>query len=738
MGISNYKQFAPSSFQPGVECVEGLMALGQQTGEKLEQPQRGQGILGGLQRFTDLLSTGEYIACGLLAGKNPFQGIKKKISPSDVIFKKWKPNSKTGKIARAIVGLATDVAFDPTTYLTLGTGGAIKVAIKGGAKVALSKTGKDMLKDFAQELGEKTAKERIATLASKESMSLIERGGLKAIQEAIEKTGGQVTKEEIQKVAREGVEALRSKEGLKWMGIEVIPRHIVNKPFSFMKDVVQLTPQGKKLFTALDETGTSVSKIFNRDYGLDNIAKKNKQELLDGLDNSRRVIRDQISFVFSGLNKTQREAISFAIEGGEEAIKKLDKPSQVAARRTKQIFKSIGREEERRGLLNSWIEDYVTHLYKNTEKGKSFLSDYASGAPSANLRFAKERRIPTITEAENLGFEPIKDIAEILNVRMVASEKAMLAQDFFRKTAITKGVTNAGFLTPKMADLQQSMKRFGELAQEGKLKLPDELKNVYIPENIGQDIIKMNKRVIDNQELNTLLKGYDKTLNFFKGSVTVIFPAFHGRNAISNVLQNFLDIGIQALNPDKHIKAVQIMSGQEGKIVTELGTEYTYKELRKLAQIKGVLQDKVTRIDMERQFAEKPLDTGKFNPFAYGRTVGRGIEGEARLVNFLTHIERGLDPTEAARRTKEFLFDYDSLSGVEKEILRRGIPFYTWTKKNIALQLRSLATDPKKNIIQMKTLRAMEEMFGQPKTDEEKKFAPDFVLAGMNVLLQRK
>ena len=87
-----------------------------------------------LSKIFDVLRTGEYAVGGLLAGKGARKGIKQKISPSTVLGAK----SFVGKIA-------LDILLDPTTYLTFGTGGTIKLALKSGNKVALSKVGSKFL-----------------------------------------------------------------------------------------------------------------------------------------------------------------------------------------------------------------------------------------------------------------------------------------------------------------------------------------------------------------------------------------------------------------------------------------------------------------------------------------------------------------------------------------------------------------------------------------------------------------
>jgi len=44
----------------------------------------------------------------------------------------------------------------------------------------------------------------------------------------------------------------------------------------------------------------------------------------------------------------------------------------------------------------------------------------------------------------------------------------------------------------------------------------------------------------------------------------------------------------------------------------------------------------------------------------------------------------------------KYHFDYQELTGTERDVFRRGMPFYTWLRKNIPLQLERLMNAPKK------------------------------------------
>ena len=62
--------------------------------------------------------------------------------------------------------------------------------------------------------------------------------------------------------------------------------------------------------------------------------------------------------------------------------------------------------------------------------------------------------------------------------------------------------------------------------------------------------------------------------------------------------------------------------------------------------------------------------------------VGRKIEEQAKICNYLAGRKIGLSADAAAELTHKTLFNYDDLTTFERHWLRRIFPFYTWTSKN--------------------------------------------------------
>jgi hypothetical protein len=84
-----------------------------------------------------------------------------------------------------------------------------------------------------------------------------------------------------------------------------------------------------------------------------------------------------------------------------------------------------------------------------------------------------------------------------------------------------------------------------------------------------------------------------------------------------------------------------------------------------------------------------------------GRVAGTNIEDFFRGAQWLAETRKGASPAQAAEAVNRLHFDYDALTAFEKNVMRRAVPFYTFARKNLPLQLETLATRP--GIIQAQT-----------------------------------
>tara|TARA_R110000824_G_scaffold364689_3_gene553089 strand:+ start:20082 stop:31013 length:10932 start_codon:yes stop_codon:yes gene_type:complete len=70
-----------------------------------------------------------------------------------------------------------------------------------------------------------------------------------------------------------------------------------------------------------------------------------------------------------------------------------------------------------------------------------------------------------------------------------------------------------------------------------------------------------------------------------------------------------------------------------------------------------------------------------------GGAFGVQIERQARITNWIAGMRKGQSPESSADLVNRTLFNYDDLTYIEKNVIKRLFPFYTWTSKN-ALSLQ--------------------------------------------------
>ena len=746
-----------------LETSEGLLELARQQegnvpqiAEQIVNPEKGflgklsESFKSGLTNTIKVLNIPSNIVAGAIdPNKTVKQAIEEGTLPSDVLVGDIKPETTLGKIGSFAGKLAIDVLTDPLTYLTFGASAPFTFGIRAATKVGgktLTKSGQEFLQKGIQ-------------------MGL--KGGLSEdfVKQSMAKML-ETSPELAKKFVDEG--------GIKYFGKTILSGQRI-------KTAIETIPIAKKIDQATEPIRRTVGALFNRD--VDAEFGKLPQEFIDlkqkylDLGNVKQAEAiDKIVDIAKANKLTWQEAeiINSAIETG--TVRKL---ADERLRNVGQLIEQnlgIARKEERaRGILKSELDNYVPHILVD-EPVKNI--PFKPGQTRATLPYAKHRTIKGAIENINADFgkeffDP--NIVRTAAKRMVTSARATTAYDFFRDVA----------------------SKFGAIAKEAPPNYVEttikELKGFKFHPAIARQLEGFSKAMISDKATNQLLQTFDKVQNFWKASVTTMFPAFHGRNAISNVFLNYLDIGLNAINPSRHMMAMSLLEknkqaekltrlaygtgkGAETakkelsellsqKILTDrFGNSYTFGELRNLIKNNKVafsgLYTGLMDIGMdigegvERKLgatalkpAEKAVSvakqaipvTNEFVGFKAGKAVGSFVEEEARLVNFISNLRKTGDPLLAAQRTNQFLFDYNNLSPFEKSFMKRLIPFYTFTRKNLELQASTLLTAPGRIGAEVKTLTTIGDILGGEKlSEEDKEKLPDWIKQGIGFLAEKK
>ena len=706
--------------KPNVTTVEGLRDFALQNNVDVSSTQPKESTL---QKILHVLNTGGYAVGGLISGKGIKAGIQERIQPSEALGIK----SKVG-------GFIADILLDPTTYITFGYGAGAKLATKAGT-VVLSKTGTSLLKKSILEVGEEAARK---TLAEK----VLEKGG----------------------------EKLLAKGGLKFAGTQVLPRSAVTAPFKAADWIAEKTPVlGKVYESAKDLAG----KAFVPFKSIKDLPGRIGEDYVDKFSQFSKATRSEVG-----------KAADEAIDLGKTATKELGKDAgtrvgrliegmtdiptktaagveQVAAKGNSVIDNIIGRIqgehkrfatlEKERGLLDTELPDYLRHyltpegrefLTKNTDVAQELLQKTRVSTP-----FAKERNLDdTIVNINNYFrknhgvklFE--QDAFKAFGARKAEHVKAVNTYDFltdvgkqFGKQAemVTKEFKHP--ISGQMVKKETAKPIFDNGMRYIESTVP-QLKGVLLPEQIVKHVEETYKVLTSDEATKGFLKIYDKALGFWKGSVTGWFPAFHVRNSVGGVFNNFI-AGVK--NPARYLQGDQIARGAKGSITTTLGTKYTYQQIKEIAERLGVV-GQPGYLDVMRE-VEKDVGKGAVGKLMdLPKNAMEITENRLRLPLFVDRLIKGDAPEQAAKEVFKFHFDYapEGLAPFEQNIMKRLLPFYRWTRGNIPLQLEQMVKQPGKYAALGKFVDNLQ--VDKEKAKEEFQYLPPYMREGLPVRLGEK
>jgi len=277
------------------------------------------------------------------------------------------------------------------------------------------------------------------------------------------------------------------------------------------------------------------------------------------------------------------------------------------------------------------------------------------------------------------------------------------------------------------------VKEHGDLIPAGELadainKYPSITTKVpayQLPEEIARDLNSATRFFGGDVATRKMFQMFDKAQNTWKGFATVWRLPFHLRNMYSNWWQAYLS-GVK--NPRRFVQAAELRLGTAGDTIRLGAKDYPVTQINDAINKLGVHGKGWIGSDIQRTHLselESIIKYGKFrnmNPSSIGRAFGMAIEDNSRIAVFLDQIAKGKSFKDASRSVRKYLFDYTELTDFEKKVMRRLWPFYTWSRKNIPLQIESLITQPRKYQIYSKGTRA----FGEPETIQEKKLKPRY------------
>jgi len=239
------------------------------------------------------------------------------------------------------------------------------------------------------------------------------------------------------------------------------------------------------------------------------------------------------------------------------------------------------------------------------------------------------------------------------------------------------------------------------------------------------------QKITNHETVAKAIGIFDNIQNIWKAQVLVA-PSYHIRNEAGNLWNNFL----AGVSPTAYSKA----GGLQRKIATgklSKAESILVEDMKKNGVIgTGQYGGDITQTIADELGGAKWLGTlgghklplpavfsQNFGLYKGNRAVGSAIEDNAKIAHYLQKIGEGYGPKQAAESVKKYLFDYGDLTFTEQNLLKRVMPFYTWTRKNLPLQIQSFVNNPGKFSNAATLQRNIEGQVERP----EEKYLGDYV-----------
>ena len=220
----------------------------------------------------------------------------------------------------------------------------------------------------------------------------------------------------------------------------------------------------------------------------------------------------------------------------------------------------------------------------------------------------------------------------------------------------------------------------------------EKYRGMRIPKAKAQDFLRTNEVLRNSVLMNSpnigkIMGMVDKLNQYYKAYLTVPFPSFHARNAVSNAVLSKMGGVSFTKQTGLFPKVLKLQNAARTKTLTEVDKKL-WDEMLDLGIINRGQFFEVMKSAEQVGAKQK----GVMNALRRG---GQAVEDNARIIHYLAKKEAGLTPIEAMRSVNKYLFDYSKLTDFERKFARPAFLFYTWMRNNIPLMVHTTLTDPR-------------------------------------------
>jgi hypothetical protein len=535
-----------------------------------------------LWKAVDVLSTVSYAEGAAIdyLKTGEWKGIGAKITPSEALG--ITPEGEDVALWRHALGLVVDIGIDPTTYLSFGSGSAVKVVGTGGSKLALSAKGVKELGTMRKALTPRTA----GIMKDAKRLAIGEEMGTKEFVARIE--SDPAFRKKV--LASEGMslrgwrplfpgmeKEILSKGSMDWMLTG--PRAVLSaaeetsvgqglaRKFVAFHDIKKLArpvhmPAGEAEY---------VDKYFAYKKKVPYIQKQAIEEATEMAKAAKEALGDDYQEIMAQL-------IEMPVTRGAS-----DVPAE--ARRIAEVIeaehKIIAEAEKARGILGTEIESmgYLKHMLtpesrEYLQAGKKIPGDITGRwgtQTGSSIQRGHKGMLTEINEEarKTLGFDLFEpDPFTAFATRKVESIKAVETYDYLEY--VEKYYGKASVLP-------------GEAAQFDTVGI-QQLKGVNLPKPIAEHL---SEEFVAQK--SAFRETYDKLLTAWKYGATVPFPAYHTQNVVGGLGYNAMLLGDTSVLSVAALADILKGKGKSKRYVNALGQELTGEEILQKLGEHGVL-----------------------------------------------------------------------------------------------------------------------------------------------------
>lgn len=430
---------------------------------------------------------------------------------------------------------------------------------------------------------------------------------------------------------------------------------------------------------------------------------------------------------FAKTSKGDRRLITRALERGtDKGLPAHLKPHYNFA---KTKLDEIASEEVTAGVkaAGDLIPNYVPHYY---------------GARRKVPLSVKGGRFNTLDEALAHGVRPEMDVADLMARRLAESHRMVNNRYLMEHLRSQYGLVVNG----KTRQGREMMR----WVQEGRMveggRIHKTLKGAYFDPDIAHSLKALNEVIERPATAQEFIRVFDKVQGKIKFLMTAPNPGFHVRNLMGDTWVNFLD-GVTDVKRYRQARSIQNYLDNPGAVVLSVkGKSYSAEDLWQAYEAYGL---KSGYFHADTGVVDEGIGIVGGRASNAIKNASETREDFTRLAHFVDAFEKESKSAKtadeafeaAAMRVKKFNFDYQDLTYIERNYFRRVIPFYTYMRKNIPLQISMLWAQPGKVSGVDKVTRAIQGALGNPMDPESLPGIDGVVpewLSSMNPLMLRQ